>query len=336
MGNSAVTRFGVISLLTLLLSGVSITNAFAIAHKVVAEGGPYVSKGSGKAEVFSAPLKISSELAGQPLWLTFYDGYGGRPGYNWVRVFLKAPGQSGELGDLLADERTFVQKRALTVNVSGRIPDSGRELYIEAKGEKGAIFSWVLTTAKSSLSVLNVTKITPGKEFLLHGTGFSSNLNENVVMVDGKRASVIGATPQTLRVNAPSKLKKKVSLSVSVNGKSSNELVVAIANQPPTLISISPYGGPVGGLLNIRGANFSRVADENVVRIGALICPVVKVMDTGTLICRIPNWGAAGGFPQTLPLTISVNGVPSRNNLTFWCTSHYYGGDPSAAIYHYD
>lgn len=331
------TFLSVVSLLITMLFAADCRPAHAVAEKAVAEGGPYQSQGTGKVQKFTAEINLSADQAAAPLWITFYNGYSNRPGYNWVRVFLASPQAESESGDILVDEHTFVRSRAVTKDVTGRIPASGRKLIIEGEGEKGAIFSWILTTPKSSVSLLNVTKITAGQTFLLHGTGFSGNEEENEVTVNGTKCEVIGATTNMLTVKAPEKLdEKKVSVSVKVNGQGSNSLMVNIANAPPVLISCSPYGGPVGGVLNIRGSNFSRVANENVVRIGNLICPVIKVMDTGTLLVRIPNWGSEGAGSMTIPLTITVNGVPSRNHLSFWCVSHYYGGDPNAEIYHYD
>ncbi|MCA9816299.1 MAG: IPT/TIG domain-containing protein [Cyanobacteria bacterium HKST-UBA01] len=331
------TLLSVISFSIVMLSTFNCGPSYAVAEKTLAEGGPYQSQGTAKIQKFTAEINISADQAAGPLWITFYNGYSNRPGYNWVRVFLASPQAESVSGDILVDEHTFVRSRAVTKDVTGRIPASGRKLIIEGEGERGAIFSWILTTPKSSVSVLNVTNISAGKTFLLHGTGFSGNEEENEVTVNGTKCEVIGATTNMLTVKAPEKLDaKKVSVSVKVNGQGSNSLMVNIATPPPVLISCSPYGGPVGGVLNIRGSNFSRIANENVVRIGDLICPVIKVMDTGTLLVRIPNWGSEGAGSMTIPLTITVNGVPSKNHLSFWCVSHYYGGDPNAAIYHYD
>lgn len=307
---------------------------YCIAHKVVAEGGPYVCKSTNKLQKFRAAISVPESMLGDPLWLTFYNGYGNRQGFSWVRVFLGDPGQTAFAGHVLADERTFVQHRAATINVSGRFNQKPRSILIEGEGQKGAIFSWVLTSVKSNLSVLSTTSLTPGKTCMIHGTGFSTNTSQNQVLLNGKSLQVISSTPRILKVQIPKKVKSQnASLQVNVNGKRSNKLRVAISIIPPVLVSMSPYGGPAGGVLNIRGANFSRLASNNVVKIGPYTAPVIKVMDTGTLLCRIPNWGASVG---TLPVTIAVNGIPARNHLSFWCVPHYYGGNPNAEIYSYD
>lgn len=307
--------------------------AEAIAHKVISEGGPYVCPRDNALIKKTAVLNFTDKEKSQPLFLTLYNGYGGRYGYSWARVFLESSSESGETGQVLADESTFRTKRAITVDISGRLPQGTAKLFIEGQGRKGAIFSWVLTTTKSDLSLLNSTRITPGNTCLLHGTGFSANANEIKVLMNGKPCDIISAMPKVLKVRAPKNLKgKHISVQVIVNGRSTNVMEVAINHLPPVLYSMSPYGGPVGGLLNIRGANFSRMPDQNLVNIGPYRAKVVNVMDDGTLICRIPNWSGSG----TLPVTVTTGGVPSRNHLNFWCVSHYYGGDPNAAVYRND
>jgi hypothetical protein len=311
--------------------------AFCVAQQVVVEGGPYVIKSASKLEQFSAQITVPKEMRGWPLYLTCYNGYGARHGFSWVRVFLNSPGQPANAsGNVLADERTFLQKHAVTVDISGMVSSDGNPLFIEGEGEPGAIFSWVLTTVKNELSVVDATSITPGKSFFIHGTGFSTNREDNQVTIGGKPAQVIDATARVIKAKAPDDLdrsSKTTRLMVNVNGQESNAIQAGFAALPPTLIGMSPYGGPMGGVINLRGTNFSPVAAENVVMIGPYPAPVVSVMDTGTLLVRIPDWGSSGG---TLPVRVTTNGLPSTNTLQFWCTPHYYGGDPNAVEYGFD
>jgi len=309
--------------------------AYSLAQQMVQEGGPFVCQGSGKLEKFSAVVNVTAQQEAQPLWITFYNGYGGRPGFSWIRVFLAAPGQSqGEVGEILADENAFVQKHAITVDVSGLMSKNGKQLFVEGEGSKGAIFSWALTTVKNKLTVLDCTKIQDGKEVLIHGTGFSVNAQENIVSFDGKPAQVLQANARILVVKPPQGLSStgKVSLTVSAMGETSEPIRVGVIALPPHLQGMSPYGGPVGGILAISGSNFSPVPSQNIVKIGSLTCNVTGV-NGNTLTCVIPDWGSAGG---TLPVRVISNGVPSENTLNFWCVSHYYGGDPGAPVYQND
>jgi len=311
--------------------------AWCVAQKMVQEGSPLVIQATGKIEQFSAQIKVPTEYKANPLYLTFYNGYGAKPGFSWARVVLNAPGQpASQFGQILVDQRTFLQKHATTIDVSGSLSDSGNQLYIEGEGEAGAELTWVLSTVKDNLSVVDSTSVSPGKTFYIHGTGFSTNKQDNQVELGGKPAEVLDSTARVLTVKAPDTMdttSPSSRLTVSVNGKTSNAIQAPFHILPPTLLNMSPYGGPMGGILNIRGTNFSPVPDQNVVQIGPFNAPVIQVMDTGTLLVRIPNWGSSSG---TLPVRVTTNGVPSTNYLQFWCTPHYYGGDPNAAVYQYD
>ncbi len=309
-------------------------SAQALDRKTLAQGGPYISEDTSKIQNFKADIAVPQAYASMPLWLTFYNGFESQPAFGWIRVFLAPPGTTGVDGEVLIDERPFHAKSAVTIDISGKLSPEGNRLIIEAGGIKGAMCNWVLTTVQSKLTVLDATQVTPGKSCLIHGTGFSATPEDNTVLFNGTAGKVLSATPRILEVIPPETLTdKSVSLTVATHGETSNPLVVAMVARRPHLINMSPYGGPVGGVLNIRGVNFSRIASQNVVHIGPYLAPVIKIMDDGTLLCGIPNWGGSGG---TLPVTVVTNGVPSDNQLQFWCMSHYYGGDPNAVEYQID
>lgn len=325
---------------TLLLAAAAVVSlaapAFCVEQKVVQEGGPYVCDGPGKLERFSGKIAIAKDEANMPIWFTMYNGYGGRPGFTWARVFLAPPGQVGaQTGQILADERTFLRKNAVTIDLSGCLSAEGNEINVEGEGPRGATFSWVLSTVKEDFSVIDSTPVIAGKTCFIHGVGFSTNKDENNVMIDGKKAEILSASSRILSVKVPDDVSGtgSVPLTVSVGDKTSAPIRAAIGALPPRLLSISPLGGPVGGQLNIRGTNFSKVPSENVVTIGPYNAPVLQVLNDGELLVEIPNWGSSG---YTLPVRVTSRGIPSSNTLQFWCTPHYYGGDPNAAVYQYD
>ncbi|MDX2106861.1 MAG: IPT/TIG domain-containing protein [Candidatus Melainabacteria bacterium] len=322
-------------ILSIFVSVLIASPAFSLAQQVVQEGGPFVCQGSGKLEKFASAITVTAQQETQPLWITFYNGYGGRPGFSWIRVFLSPPGQrQGEIGEVLADENAFTQKHAITVDVSGLLSKNGKQLFVEGEGSKGALFSFAVTTVKNKLTVLDCTKIQEGKEVLIHGTGFSVNPQENSVSFDGKPAQVLQSNSRILVVKPPTGLASsgKISLVVSALGETSEPIKVGVVALPPHLTSMSPYGGPAGGYITISGSNFSTVADQNIVKIGSFTANVTSV-GTNSLTCEIPDWGSAGG---TLPVRVISNGVPSDNTLSFWCMSRYYGGNPSAPTYQND
>ena len=323
--------FVLLAPMLLFLSGL-FSPAFCVQHQMLSEGGPYLSTGSREIEKFTAKIVVPSKFLNQPVWITFYNGYKTRPGYNWVRVFLSRDGENPQSGNILVDEHTFLNTHAKSVDLTGQLQESGNVLFIEGVGRKGAEFCWVLSSVPSNLSIVNVSKVVPGKQFLIHGTGFSGNANENIVMLGNKRLTVHGVENGILTVEAPADLDDKNSqLSVEVNGTRSNPMAVSMGVMPPHLASLSPYGGPVGVLLTVYGTGFSRVPDENIVKLGSFTAPVIRVLENG-LVCRVPDWS---GY-TTLPVTVITNGVRSENQLSFWCTSHLYGGNPSSAGYQND
>lgn len=314
------------------------TPAFCSSQKVLQEGGPYVCSEEGKLQKFTATITIDKTLQNMPFWFTMYNGYGRQPGFNWVRVFLCPPGQTGsDMGEILADEHTFTQKNAITIDLSGRLSSDGNQLFIEGEGAKGDTFSWVLSTVnQNALAVVDSSSVTAGQTFWIHGVGFSTNNDDNKVTIDGQNAQVLSSSTSLLSVKAPDKLSDSTSvpLTVSVGALTSTPIRAMIKKAlPPHIISMSPYGGPMGGTLNLECANLSPVAEQNVVWIGPYKSPQVTLVDKDSLLVTIPDWGESGG---TLPVKVISNGVTSDNRRQFWCMSHYYGGDPNASVYQYD
>ena len=225
--------FVLLAPMLLFLSGL-FSPAFCVQHQMLSEGGPYLSTGSREIEKFTAKIVVPSKFLNQPVWITFYNGYKTRPGYNWVRVFLSRDGENPQSGNILVDEHTFLNTHAKSVDLTGQLQESGNVLFIEGVGRKGAEFCWVLSSVPSNLSIVNVSKVVPGKQFLIHGTGFSGNANENIVMLGNKRLTVHGVENGILTVEAPADLDDKNSqLSVEVNGTRSNPMAVSMGVMPP-------------------------------------------------------------------------------------------------------
>lgn len=178
--------------------------------------------------------------------------------------------------------------------------------------------------------MMDTTTISPGQSFLIYGAGVGARKDDVEVTVGGKKAQVVSTNGHIIEAIPPADLSGKADLSVRAGDETSNSIRVVINLVPPHLLSMSPYGAPAGCILTIRGANFSRLANRNVVMIGPYPATVFKVLDTGTLLCYVPNWGGSSG---TLPVTVTTNGVRSDNCLSFWCVEHIYGGDPDAAGY---
>lgn len=300
--------------------------AYCLARQqVVSEGGPY--EATGKLQKFNAAINVNAELASRPLTLTFYNGFGGRPGFTWVRVFLAPEGyitdtssSAAPAGEILADEGTFRLRNHESLDMSNRLITGTNNLIIEGEGAKGAVFSWVLSSPQPpKLSILNVSQIIQGREFSLAGSGFSPIASGNTVTFNGVPGQVVSSTGSILKVIPPKDVHgSSVAIKVTANGATSQTTHSVTVAPVPHLYSIYPRGGPPGETLTINGTNFSSVEAQNVVRIGPFPARVVSA-SSGTITVIIPDCGTNFTY---LPVSVISDGTPSDNNVTFEPYNH--------------
>lgn len=325
----------VISLALLSIFGFSGSReAYGIGHQLVAEKS-YLAKTDNEKDTFSAELSVPDDSKSSPVWITFYNGYGKNPGFSWIKVTMapkekvaaktdgsEAAKDTEEKPEVLVDEHTFLKTHAKSIDLSGYFADGPRKIKIEGSGNKGSYFAWVLTTAPSILTLFNATTVTPGKNFMIHGAGFGTDPDKISATVQDQDSKVISVKNGIMVARAPEKLEGDcVVLRVKKGEKLSNQLSILTDYVPPHLISMSPKGGNTGATVTVRGSNFSRVPEENIVRIGPNVAPVLKVMDSETMVCRIPDLGIN---TDTLPLTVTTNGRKSDNYLNFWCGDNFF------------
>ena len=319
-------KFGIFTIaLAALVTGMilsSMQSAWATAHKLLSEK-DYIAQTDGEKENFSATLSVPDDFKNSPTWLTLYNGYGNRPGFGWAKVTIgpSAKDKDGK-SETLADEHTFLTTHAKSIDLTGYFADGPRQLTIEGAGDKGAYFAWTLTGAPSVLSLFNATKVTPGQKFLVHGVGFGTDKDKVTPTINGEDCLILTIKDSMMAVRAPEKLEgDAVTLRVKVGDKLSNQLSILTNYVPPHLISMSPQGGNTGATVTIRGSNFSRVPEENVVMVGPNPATVMQAMDTETLVITIPDLGIS---TDTLPLTVTTNGTKSDNYLNFWCGDNFF------------
>lgn len=322
-------RCPVVGLIALCLIVLLAGSAHSLAQEPMQElnaFGPFVASGKG-VDKFTVPLKLGNVDPTRPIWLTFYNGFGGRPGFQWVRVLLIQPqlvetiGKGDPSGVLLADKDVFSMRNAYTVDMTGRLSD-GDSLFIEAQGTKGAVFSVAVSALQApTLSPLNPSETLSGRPIILHGTGFSTDLSENEVTFNGSPGKVTAATRTTLTVTPPAHVQSgNTTITVKVNGVSTSAIGMAVV-PTPILSSLYPDGGPPGEILNIYGTNFAPQPEQNVVQIGPYPARVLGFGDKGCLRVEIPNWQASS---EGLPVSVTSGGVPSRNSLTFYPYPHIF------------
>lgn len=109
-------------------------------------------------------------------------------------------------------------------------------------------------------------------------------------------------------------------ITVSVNGVASNPINMAVRPMP-ILTGLYPAGGPPGETLTIYGRGFARPLQANLVTVGPFPAQVIGATDNGGIRVIIPDWGTAY---QGLPVSVTSDGVPSRNSLIFYPNAHIF------------
>ena len=290
----------------------------------LASGGPYISSGKG-LQKFKAALPTVADRT-RPTYITIYNGGGGKAGFSIARVILTNQllenyGNSEPLGMILADRNSFQIRNTVTKDVTGEL-GQGAGLFIEAEGLKGAQLSWVISAqAGPTLSELNPSETLSGRTITLHGSNFSPVASDNAVTFGGKKATVVSATRTTLTVKPPESVDSgTAAITVSVNGVASNPINMAVRPMP-VLTGLYPAGGPPGETLTIYGRGFARPPQANIVTVGPFPAQVIGATDNGGIRVIIPDWGTTY---QGLPVSVTSDGVPSRNSLIFYPNAHIF------------
>ena len=313
------SKKAIFSLVLLVIQVVSVAPALSIGHDLVSQKAYFAKENSDKV-VYSEKLEVPAARKLSPFWLTLYNGFGKRPGFNQVKVSVGPAGDASEF-ETIADEHTFLKTHSKTIDLTGYF-SRPLNLKIEGSAVKGDYFAWRLTTGPQVLTLFKASEITPGAKFAIHGFGFGRDPKVVSVSVQESACEIVSIKNEVIVAIAPSNLGgDRVTLYVKVGEKSSNYLSIKTEYKPPHIISISPKGGNIGSSITIKGANFSSVGSENVVRFGPHIAEVVKAVDSQTLICRIPDFGINN---DTLPLTVTTNGVRSDNYVDFWCGTNFF------------
>ncbi|MBX9669055.1 MAG: IPT/TIG domain-containing protein [Candidatus Obscuribacterales bacterium] len=295
----------------------------ALSQVQEAQGGPYIGRGG--RQRFVAPIK--SQDGKRRTWLTIYNGYGEKPGFASARVILTQDtittmGAAEPAGYVITDDSTFRVRSFCTKEVTGELSDNSN-LVIDVDGPRGAQLAWTLSAlAGPSLSPLNPSSALSGRSLILHGDNFSLNPAGNTVTFNGKSGKVIASSRTTLTVIPPESLDQgSASIVVTVNGVASNGFSMGIRGPVPILTSLYPDGGPPGEILTIYGRNFARPLQNNLVQIGPFQANVLGINNNGGLRVEIPDWGTAS---TGLSVSVISNGIPSRNNLTFYPYPHIF------------
>lgn len=291
-----------------LLCCVALTcTAPALAEEItLAESSPPLVATSDKAINTSQSINIQKGQEKLQLFLTYYNGDASAPGYSTVRI------SSASLP--YVTEKSFGKEKSFTTNVTGDLGWGGNQILISAKGPKGAMLGWRLTTPKPMLTSLSPETVSAGGTCAINGTNLCSDASDDVIQINGKNAQVVSATANQIVFKCPENMAGGAgTVSVNVAGIDAGKLPVAV-NAVPNLTSLSATWAWLNAPVTIYGTGFGNNPADVTVFMGSLRAPVDSVTPT-QIVFRVPDGyaGTSWGFNQ--PLRVSVNGVRARNTL---------------------
>lgn len=286
--------------------------------QTVAEGGPYQASRK-RVEHFTGKFQLSAADVKKPMTLTFHNGFSGKPGFNWLRVFLCGDIDTSTFGkyeepqgDLIVDEN-YVQKHTLEIDITDLVEPGVNTIYIEAQGPKGAVLSWTLSGSVSpQLSALNPTETHQGARLTLVGRGFSHDEGENDVYIGDLKADVLESTRSRLTVKVPDNSEPgKATLKIVTRGVPSAILPLLI-KATPRLLSINR--GDDGKTAIITGDNLDGDLDKTEVYFGDFRARVVSQTKSRITVDLPENMLASG--EDNFKVTVLVNGVTACGSIS--------------------
>ncbi|MBN9297323.1 MAG: IPT/TIG domain-containing protein [Filimonas sp.] len=131
------------------------------------------------------------------------------------------------------------------------------------------------------------------------GEGFSATPAGNIVVFNGKNATVVSATNTQLVVTAPAGVATGP-VSVIINGQKTTGNVFTVVPKP-TIKSVTPLSGPAGATMTIKGEYFSAFTDEVTVTVNGKNTTLTSATEKQVEL-KIPAGTGAG------KIVVTVNG----------------------------
>jgi hypothetical protein len=210
-----------------------------------------------------------------------------------------------KLGDEIVKILSFTDTR-----IEAQIPKDARsaKISVEVQGRGGDITEeefevWVPV----KLFAFSPVKGEVGTTVVIKGQGFSTDLDEMKVTLDGRPVKVVALTPEQIQVEIPEHADSGY-FQVSVQDRgppvvSSSRFKVVY---PPQIASFSPHAGLPGTLLTVQGRNFGNVIDDIRVLVGPpdrqQYC-IVSKLTTTKLTCQLQPSSVTG------PVKVMVKGM---------------------------
>lgn len=279
----------------------------ALAEEItLAESSPNVVATSDAVINTSQSINLQKGQETLQLFLTYYNGDASSPSFKTLRI------SSASLP--YVTEQAFGKGKSFTANVTGDFGWGGNQILITAKGQKGAMFGWRLTTPKPAITNLSPESVSAGSTLAINGINLCSDTGSDEVTINGNKAQVISATSTQLVVQVPQTAGGGAgTISVTTAGLDAGKLPVTI-NAVPFLKGLSATYAWLNTPVTIYGDNFGTNPNDVVVYMGPLRAPVDSVTPT-QIVFRVPSDFGATTWGYNQPLKVMVNGVKAKNTL---------------------
>ncbi len=209
--------------------------------------------------------------------------------------------------------RPVIVRSATPVELNVIVPEVERggpfSVRVEQAGE--ATSAPFEVTAATLIAAVEPPRAGPGTQIKISGNGFSTVAERNRVYLNSVPLTVKAASETQLVVQLPAKVASgKLLVDVKGAGRAYSDEPFVV-QRPPTIVDITPKGGPPGTIVTVRGTNFGTSAEAVEAKLGDVKLRVRETHDT-----RMELEISAGATPGKL--SIRVNGVgPAWSDATF-------------------
>ncbi|NIG57131.1 IPT/TIG domain-containing protein [Chitinophaga sp. Cy-1792] len=208
-----------------------------------------------------------------------------------TNVYISGAGMAGTDGPATV---TINGKPAIVSNSNDTllvviIPDGAGSgpLSISVNGQKTVSTDFTF----QAISAIKPLKGGAGTQVTVTGSGFSANLADNQVALNGIAATVVSATATSLVVKAPAGVQTGP-VSVTINGQKTAGPVFTVV-PAPSVKAMAPLSGPAGTLVTITGRDFSDTKEENSVSMNGVPLTIMSASAT-ELTVTIPAGATSG------------------------------------------
>jgi len=160
-----------------------------------------------------------------------------------------------------------------------------------------------------AITALSPTVGQPNSLVTINGSNFGTTQGTSVVRFGSTNAAVTSWSASQIVARVPSISGGATSVTVVVNGVSSNAstFTIAVLDNFPVITALSPTSGAIGSNVTITGNLFGTTQGSGLVRFGASVATVVS-WSNQQIVATVPNSVAAGATQ----VVVTANGFASN------------------------